>query len=70
MSNIGTLIASLERFMDAKAKYDEEIKEYEGCSWDYFGHSVIESLKEAGDELEEELNALIDARIDARKEKQ
>jgi hypothetical protein len=57
------LIKSLQELMDAQLEHDNAFKAFEGHSWDYFGHNLIQRVQDAQRKFSEELSSLIDSKI-------
>ncbi len=59
------LLKAICQFVEAKKEYDKAYEAYDGYSWDWAGHDVIEALAEARSKAETALNDIIDQRIAA-----
>ena len=62
------LVQAMHEAMDAYLTEKKARDEYAGCSWDYFGRSLIEAREWAAEEFGKRLEAYIDARIAASRE--
>ena len=60
------LVQSLQNVIDAKTEHDNERDSYDGYSWGYHGHLLIEQMRRAAREFEERLEEYIDQAIDLR----
>lgn len=62
---ISCLIEALRNLNEATEAERKARDEYDGPSWGYYGHHVIETKEKAEQEFKERLDAYIDARIRA-----
>ena len=61
---IEDLMNALQRAIDAQHQHNKAHDEYQGGSWDYAGHYVIEDMKKAQADFENALRIHIDERIE------
>jgi len=59
---IDELTESLVRIINVQTRYNKESAEYEGYSWDWAGHNIIEELNDAKDDFKTLMDKYIDQR--------
>jgi len=60
------LIEAFVTLMNVQSRYNKEVAEFEGYSWDYYGRNIIEELDNAKEEFKKAMNKCIDERIEAK----
>ena len=63
---IDDLIESLVNLINVQSRYNKEVAEYDGYSWDWAGQYIIEELNEAKENTKNVLDKYIDERVEAK----
>lgn len=60
---IECLVQAFQNAVEAKVEHDKARDEYTGYSWGYHGHSYVQAMENAADDLGKRLDELIEKRV-------